>query len=54
MFDRIVARYRERLGEYLARWAPEEQDEVRAMLRRLADELLSEFPAERDRHDRRS
>jgi EmrB/QacA subfamily drug resistance transporter len=44
LFERIVRRYRERLAEYLERWAPEEREEVRAMLGRLAAELLAELP----------
>jgi DNA-binding MarR family transcriptional regulator len=44
MFDRIVSRYRERLAEYLERWKPEERDEVRAMLGRLARDLLAQPP----------
>jgi EmrB/QacA subfamily drug resistance transporter len=50
MFDRIVRRYRERLAEYLERWSPEDRDDVRAMLGRLASDLLAQFPAE-PKHD---
>ena len=47
VLERIVRRYRERLAEYLERWAPEEREEVRAMLGRLAAELLAELPVDR-------
>lgn len=51
LFERIVQRYRERLAEYLERWAPERREDVRAMLGRLARELLTEFPVEqKDAH----
>jgi EmrB/QacA subfamily drug resistance transporter len=46
LFDGMVRRYRERLTEYLERWAPEDREEVRAMLNRLASELLAELPVE--------
>jgi DNA-binding MarR family transcriptional regulator len=46
MFERVVRRYRERLAEYLRRWAREDREDVRAMLARLASELLAQLPAE--------
>jgi len=46
-FERIVDCYRQRLCEYLERWAPEQREEVRAMLGRLARELIAELPVER-------
>lgn len=45
LFDRIARRYRERLADYLERWSPELREDVRAMLSRVARELLAEFPA---------
>lgn len=45
MFERIVTGYRQRLAEYLERWAPEDRDEVRNMLGRLARELITSLPS---------
>jgi EmrB/QacA subfamily drug resistance transporter len=44
-FDDIVQGYRTRLAGFVARWAPEDHEEVRAMLTRFAAALLSEPPA---------
>ncbi len=49
MFERIVRSYRQRLAEYLEHWKPDDRDEVRAILRRLARELMLEFPVEHSR-----
>ncbi|MBI1178962.1 MAG: DHA2 family efflux MFS transporter permease subunit [Alphaproteobacteria bacterium] len=44
MVDRIVADYRTRLAEQIARWSPESHEEVRRMLAELARELVAELP----------
>jgi len=43
-YARVVETRREGLAELLEGWAPEEHDEVRAMLGRLARELVTEIP----------
>ncbi|MCG8393446.1 MAG: MDR family MFS transporter [Pseudomonadales bacterium] len=43
-FQRLVSRYRARLVELVARWSPEEHEEVRQMLTRYARELVAELP----------
>ena len=44
-FERMVAERRARLARILARWDPEEHEEVRAMLDRLAQTLMADPPA---------
>ena len=44
-FERMVAERRARLAQILARWTPEEHEEVRAMLDRLAQTLMADPPA---------
>ena len=43
-FDRLVAGYRNRLGEVLERWSPEDHAEVRTMLDRFATDLVADLP----------
>jgi MFS family permease len=43
-FDRLVGGYRARLAEFVARWSPEEHEEVRAMLSSFARNLVAEIP----------
>ena len=43
--ERIVAGYRAWLAQILARWSPEDHEEVRAMLNAMARELVAELPA---------
>ena len=45
-YDRIVAGYRERTAAFVERWSPEEHAEVRAMLTRLARDLVADLPIE--------
>ena len=45
IFERMVAERRVRLAQILARWRPEEHEEVRAMLDRLAQTLMADPPA---------
>jgi EmrB/QacA subfamily drug resistance transporter len=45
VFERMVAERRVRLAQILARWTPEEHEEVRAMLDRLAQTLMADPPA---------
>jgi hypothetical protein len=45
MFERMVAERRVRLAQILARWTPEEHEEVRTMLDRLAQTLMAEPPS---------
>src|SRR6185312_14794709 len=44
-FERMVAERRVPLAQILARWNPEEHEEVRAMLDRLAQTLMTDPPA---------
>jgi hypothetical protein len=44
-FERMVAERRARLAQILARWTPEQHEEVRAMLDRLAQTLMADPPA---------
>jgi hypothetical protein len=45
VYRRVLAARRQGLAELLEGWAPEEHDEVRAMLDSLARELVAEPPA---------
>lgn len=45
-YDRVVAGYRERTAAFVERWSPEEHAEVRAMLTRLARDLVADLPIE--------
>ena len=45
IFEQLVAGYRARLAQMLERWAPEEHEEVQAMLNGFARELVAEPPA---------
>ena len=42
--DQLVAARRERLGEYLEGWSPEQHDELAALLQRMADDLAAPAP----------
>jgi hypothetical protein len=44
-FERMVAMRRTRLAQLLERWKPEEHEEVRAMLDRLAQVLMADPPS---------
>ena len=44
VYDRIVSGYRDRVAALLERWSPEDHAEVRAMLSRLASDLVAELP----------
>jgi hypothetical protein len=46
MFEQIVECDRQRLCEYLERWAPDQREEVRSMLGAFARELIAELPVE--------
>jgi MFS family permease len=45
LFERMVAERRVRLAQILARWTPQEHEEVRAMIDRLARTLIADPPA---------
>jgi EmrB/QacA subfamily drug resistance transporter len=42
--DQLVAARRERLGEYLAGWSPEQHDELAALLTQMARDLATDAP----------
>ncbi|MFP3544392.1 MDR family MFS transporter [Rhizobium sp. SIMBA_035] len=42
IYERIVTLYRDRFAALVANWEPEQHDEARSMLRRLAESILSE------------
>lgn len=44
--ERVVSGYRDAAARYLERWSPDEHAEVRAMLARLARELVADLPIE--------
>jgi hypothetical protein len=44
VYTRVVDARRQGLAELLEGWEPEKHDEVRAMLDRLASELVAEIP----------
>lgn len=44
ILDRLVAARRERLGEYLEGWSPEQHDELAALLSRMARDLAATAP----------
>jgi DNA-binding MarR family transcriptional regulator len=44
-YERLVAARRERLGELLEGWRPEQEAQLRRMIDRLARDLVSEIPA---------
>jgi len=46
IFGKLVVGYRKRLAAYVERWHPEQRTDVRALLGRLARELVSEPPIE--------
>jgi EmrB/QacA subfamily drug resistance transporter len=41
-YERIVGLYRDRFAELVANWEPDQHEEARGMLRRLAESILSE------------
>jgi EmrB/QacA subfamily drug resistance transporter len=49
LFERIVDVYRDRAAEFLQRWSPNEHAEVRAMLARVARDLVAAIPIEPER-----
>ena len=51
-YDRVVAGYRERTAAFVERWSPEDHAEVRAMLTRLARDLVADLPVEAVRYTR--
>lgn len=42
--DEVVAAYRERLSGYLAKWDPDDRDEVRELVGRFIRDLVAELP----------
>jgi EmrB/QacA subfamily drug resistance transporter len=48
-FERLADGYRARLARYVERWAPEQRDEVAALLATLSRTLIGELPVEQER-----